>query len=311
MRAFRTFALQVLVFAVAAGAHAQATRTWVSGVGDDVNPCSRTAPCKTWAGAISKTATGGEINALDPGGVGALTITKSITIDGNAQHASTLHSGVNGFNINDSASATPNTAKVVLRNLAINGAGTTIGLNGIRFTSGKELTVENVFMETDSNRGIDIQTASAASPLVLVNIINTTIQNTTSGGIVINATGAGGPVKMSIFNSRVLRCASGLFAGQGSEVSISNSLMSHNTQVGIDTGGNAVVNVDNSTIMNNAIGVQATGSPTIRLSRNMIVQNATSGFRVNGGQIQSYLDNYFSGNGPNVGSLTNISANKQ
>ena len=61
-------------------AHAQATRTWVSGVGDDANPCSRTAPCKTFAGAISKTAAGGEINVLDPGGFGAVTITKSITI---------------------------------------------------------------------------------------------------------------------------------------------------------------------------------------------------------------------------------------
>jgi hypothetical protein len=68
----------------AAPAQAQATRTWVSGVGDDANPCSRTAPCKTFAGAISKTAPGGEIDALDPGGFGALTITKSITIDGAA-----------------------------------------------------------------------------------------------------------------------------------------------------------------------------------------------------------------------------------
>src|SRR3977135_1450404 len=31
-------------FLVSAPAQAQATRTWVSGFGDDVNPCSRTAP---------------------------------------------------------------------------------------------------------------------------------------------------------------------------------------------------------------------------------------------------------------------------
>src|ERR1700723_4431285 len=75
-------------------AHAQATRTWISGVGDDVNPCSRTAPCKTWAGAISKTSTGGEIDALDPGGFGAVTITKSITLDGGfGQVASVLTVG--------------------------------------------------------------------------------------------------------------------------------------------------------------------------------------------------------------------------
>src|SRR6201986_952393 len=77
-----------------APAYAQATRTWVSGVGDDVNPCSRTAPCKTFAGAISKTAAGGEIDSLDPGGFGTVTITKSITIDGGAgQVGSLLGSG--------------------------------------------------------------------------------------------------------------------------------------------------------------------------------------------------------------------------
>src|SRR6476620_8571994 len=92
-------------------AQAQATRTWVSGVGDDVNPCSRTAPCKTFAGAISKTAAGGEIDALDPGGFGAVTITKSITIDGTdgAGFGSILASSVNGVNVNDSATATPGT----------------------------------------------------------------------------------------------------------------------------------------------------------------------------------------------------------
>ena len=98
-------------------AQAQATRTWVSGVGDDANPCSRTAPCKTFAGAISKTAAGGEIDALDPGGFGGLTITKAITIDGGGgQVASVLVSGTNGINVD----AGP-TDVVTLRNLRING----------------------------------------------------------------------------------------------------------------------------------------------------------------------------------------------
>src|SRR3954465_2621874 len=89
--------------ALVAGAtpvHAQATRTWVSGVGDDINPCSRTAPCKTFAGAISKTAVGGEINAIDSGGFGSVTITKSITIDGSGVMASILASGTTGIIVN-------------------------------------------------------------------------------------------------------------------------------------------------------------------------------------------------------------------
>ena len=117
-----------------APAHAQATRTWVSGVGDDANPCSRTAPCKTWAGAISKTATGGEIDALDPGGFGTLTITKSITLDGGGgQVASILASGVNGINISAAGGV------VILRNLRINGAG---GTTGVAINSAATVVIE-------------------------------------------------------------------------------------------------------------------------------------------------------------------------
>jgi hypothetical protein len=110
--------------------YGQASRTWVSGVGDDANPCSRTAPCKTFAGAISKTAAGGEIDAMDPAGYGAVTITKAITIDGGGgQVASVLVSGTNGIVVQAGPSDV-----VILRNLRINGIGT--GINGIRFLSG-------------------------------------------------------------------------------------------------------------------------------------------------------------------------------
>ena len=91
----KVLAIAIFTFAFASMAQAQATRTWVSGVGDDANPCSRTAPCKTFAGAISKTAAGGEIDALDPGGFGAVTITKSITIDACCM-AGILAAGTNG-----------------------------------------------------------------------------------------------------------------------------------------------------------------------------------------------------------------------
>src|SRR5688572_7780893 len=97
----------------------QATRTWVSGVGDDANPCSRTAPCKTFAGAISKTAAGGEINVLDPGGFGGVTITKSITISSESFEAGVLVSGTNAIIINATT-----TSHVVLRGLDIEGLGT-------------------------------------------------------------------------------------------------------------------------------------------------------------------------------------------
>src|SRR5205814_3945124 len=114
-----------------APAQAQATRTWVSGVGDDANPCSRTAPCKTFAGAISKTATKGEINVLDPGGFGAVTITKSISIIAEGFLAGVLASSTNGVNINIvNATATD---VLVLRGLDINGNGT--GFTGVNIIS--------------------------------------------------------------------------------------------------------------------------------------------------------------------------------
>src|SRR6476646_5310138 len=122
--------------------YGQASRTWVSGVGDDANPCSRTAPCKTFAGAISKTAAGGEINALDPAGYGALTITRAITIDGGGgQVASVLVYGGNGINVSAGAADI-----VILRNLRFNGvvnSSSAPGINGIKYNSGGALVVEN------------------------------------------------------------------------------------------------------------------------------------------------------------------------
>ncbi len=168
-RLIRFLSTAALVVGFTTIAHAQATRTWVSGVGDDVNPCSRTAPCKTFAGAISKTATGGEISVLDPGGYGTLTVTKAITVDGGSGcgWGSTLFSSVNGFIINITTNLA--TDKVILRNLSINGAGTTLGVDGIRFLDGEQLTVENVRIFNFSGDGIEVNQAQASN-LFLKNV---------------------------------------------------------------------------------------------------------------------------------------------
>ena len=127
------------IFLAAAQLSAQATRTFISGVGDDANPCSRTAPCKTFAGAISKTAPGGEINVLDPGDFGAVNITKALTIDATGVEAGVLVSGGNGITVAAGA-----TDSVFLRGLDFVGLGT--GIDGIEFSSGLMLTVENCRM---------------------------------------------------------------------------------------------------------------------------------------------------------------------
>ena len=142
--------VSLVPFLASAPANAQATRTWVSGVGDDANPCSRTAPCKTFAGAISKTAAAGEINCLDPGGFGALTITKSINIICNGVIGGVLVAGTNGIVVNAGPSG-----KVILKGLDIDGSGS--GLNGIRFVAGSSLVVEDCTIYGMTGWGIQIQ----------------------------------------------------------------------------------------------------------------------------------------------------------
>ena len=150
----KSFVVVSFILAISSVAHAQATRTWVSGVGDDANPCSRTAPCKTFAGAISKTAASGEISVLDPGGFGAVTITKSITLNGDGTLAGILASLTNGVIINGA------NVNVTLRSLSINGAGN--GLNGVRFIQGSTLWMENVSITGFTGFGVDINRGAAA-----------------------------------------------------------------------------------------------------------------------------------------------------
>src|SRR3954453_19583197 len=131
-------ALALVALALPAAAMGQATRTWVSGVGDDANPCSRTAPCKTFAGAISKTANGGEINCIDPGGFGGVTITKSLTIKCHYTEGGVLVAGTNAIVVNAAA-----TDKVTLKGLDINGigVGTQTSLSGVKVLSARKVRV--------------------------------------------------------------------------------------------------------------------------------------------------------------------------
>src|SRR3974390_2866324 len=145
----------VTMLLVGSPAYAQATRTWVSGVGDDANPCSRTAPCKTFAGAISKTIAAGEIDCLDPGGFGALTITKAITIDCSGTFGSVLASGTNAIVVAAGAND-----RVVLRGISFDGVGN--GLNGVQFISGAQLNVERCFIARFTGAGINVAVSGNA-----------------------------------------------------------------------------------------------------------------------------------------------------
>jgi hypothetical protein len=276
-------AIAIFLFAFASMAQAQATRTWVSGVGDDANPCSRTAPCKTFAGAISKTFINGEIDCLDPGGFGTVTITKSITIDGSGTFGSILASGVNGVIINIAVNANDPLRQVVLRGLSINGAGasgavgTRTGLNGIRVTSNGAATVhvEDTFIQNFSQNGIVVESPTTTSHLVLRNV---TIRSCGIAGINMTASGAN-QTAFGFDNINVSECPDGIRAQNGSSGSIRGSTFTLNSTNGINAsqvGSNTFVNIDSSLITGSGTAINTATNAHVRISRMLISQNANA-----------------------------------
>jgi hypothetical protein len=279
-------------------AFAQATRTWISGVGDDANPCSRTAPCKTFAGAISKTAATGEINCIDPGGFGGVTITKSITLSCEGVTAGILIAATNGITINAAA-----TDVVRLRGLDLEGLSTIGGsLSGINVLNVGALYVTNVKINgfggtglAAGSNGFGISfTPGSNATLVLDNV--ELIRNGNpgspgnSGGVLIKP----GP-------------------GVTANVSISNSVIANGSNVGIraDTTGvvGAVINLDiaHNVVTNHGLGVlakapAATGTIAAMLSDSQVSLNSVSGVSANGtGATVRVGSSTITGNGTGVG----------
>jgi hypothetical protein len=268
--------------------HAQATRTWVSGVGDDANPCSRTAPCKTFAGAISKTAAAGEINCLDSGGFGAVTITKSITIDCTGVLAGVLVSGTNGIIVTDSGA---NSIAVTLRNLDINGLGT--GLNGISFLSGRSLRIEHVTIygfQAGSASGISMTAGSGAR----LSVNDVTITDCANG---VFANPISGNNISDIKNVRIWNITNGISAQGAAIMSVRESNISMSTVGVLESGvvgGQVTVSVSQFT--SNGTAVKANVGSYVAAFGNVFFQNGTV-FNTNGGAIYTDAKNVLAGNG--------------
>jgi hypothetical protein len=302
MKALRyLFILTLCAFSAVLVADAQATRTWVSGVGDDANPCSRTAPCKTFAGAISKTATGGEIDALDPGGFGAITITKSITFDGGGgQVASILVAGTDGIDVNAPAGSVVN-----LRNLRIQGLvgnGGSSGLNGINFTAGSVLHIEKCAIYGFSQNGINVNIGSGAQ----VFIDDTTSQDNTMTGLTVAGTtgGTAGEVHVSISNSHFSNNGVGVVAGDSSSMTIRTSDATGNLVAGFESYANtyaSAMSIADSMAANNVgVGVAAGGGSAatkVRVSNVSVFSNGVGFQAGTGGTIQSFGNNANTGTG--------------
>jgi len=332
MRRFSVIRLFAIVALGTAFMCGQATRTWVSGVGDDANPCSRTAPCKTFAGAISKTAPGGEIDALDPGGFGALTITKSITLDGGGgQVASVLVAGTNGITVAAGANDV-----VIIRNLRLDGllgsGNANAGINGINFISGKDLNIENCIIFGFNNNGVNIMLNQAAT----VHIVNTIIKNIGSCAPASCVTGQGdgvyaitntGAVSVTVDNSQIMVVAnSGVEAAANSRVAVNRSLISAAGSSGGKSVGNggsgsgSSLSFDNCELVYGGNGVTAINSSTAFVSNSTIAYNSGTAYNAITGTTLGIVNAYATGsatgaNGTNrvhnnaVGNPTYITGN--
>jgi parallel beta helix pectate lyase-like protein len=239
-------------------AEAQATRTWVSGVGDDANPCSRTAPCKTFAGAISKTAAGGYIDVVDPGGFGAVTITKSITIDGGPFMSGVLAAGTNGIVVNGMG------INVTLRNLDIEGAGS--GNIGVSILQAGAVHIEHCNIIDFTGGAINFNPSGAGS---LLFVLDTTTRHTL--GVLVNNG------RITIDNLRAEANAKGVFANANALVTVRRSTFSGGGEGVTTTAASAVINVEDSVITNNVFGVDASGGGTVRLGNTGVLSNSNTG----------------------------------
>jgi hypothetical protein len=297
-----------LAFAVAlvaaSAAEAQATRTWVSGVGDDANPCSRTAPCKTFAGAISKTATGGEINVLDPGGFGGVTITKSITISSESFEAGVLVSGTNAIVVN-----APTTAFVVLRGLDFEGLGT--GLNGIRFLAGKSLHVENCTINRFTQFGIDFNPSTAGASMVVKDTIIRNNLGVAGGGIRVRPSVLGVTPVAQLDNVTLDRNRIGLLVENTANATLVSSVVSNSTVQGINVnavtaGQIPLATLSASTIANNVLGVRVANSAQVRMTALTVTLNGTAVDSSGGGIVSSLGNNAVFGNGGGEGPFPTV-----
>jgi len=280
----RVLVLVCFTLGISIAANAQATRTWVSGVGNDANPCSRTAPCKTFAGAIIKTATGGEISVLDPGGYGAVTITKAITIDGGtgAGWGSILAASVHGIIINITTNLASD--KVILRNLSINGNNGG-AFNGIRFLDGAELVVENVELFNFGGAALNIaQVQNSKVTLEQVRIDNSTT------GISISTTN--GEAVVMARNVSVQKFTTGITANTNVRLGLYDSVIAHGTTGLATSGANSIINADDIFVSYCSTGVSGGGGSSINLSDSIVAQNSTglSG-TVNSFQGNSLINN--------------------
>lgn len=293
---FSITALFLLLLSFDSQAQAQASRTWVSGVGDDANPCSRTAPCRTLVGAFTKTAAAGQINLIDNAAVGALSINKSITIDATGAFAGILATSGNGVTINAGVDDI-----VVLRGLTIDGNNT--GLNGVRFIAGGSLIIERCTIANFLGNGILFEPTGTSHMVVrdstIIKCINPAVAGAGGAILVRSSTGL---ARATLNNVLMTRNLYGVRVEGNGRLSASNSVAASNTNNGFlvvaTLGQAAEMTLDGCRASNNGTnGVAAVFANAVAHITNTTSDHNTTGLLVqSGGQIISHKNNHVFGN---------------
>jgi hypothetical protein len=293
---FRASAAAILLFlGVGQAVHGQLARTWVSVNGNDGNNCSRATPCRTLATALVKSSAGGEIDVLDSGDFGTVTLNKAITV---------LAPGVlGGIQTSSGTAITVNAGtndKIVLRGLTIDGLGT--GLDGVSFVAGGALYVENCTVNNFGRYGIDFAPTSGGSKLFVTDVV---LRNngvgTTGLGLHLVATAAPGFIA-SVDGLRSENNVAGLKAETLGVVTVRNSLSANNgysgyTAVAPVGSGDVRLFIENSVSTHNGTsGVASVGQATVMLSNMVITDNQTGMAIGSGGAILSFGNNKVQGN---------------
>jgi hypothetical protein len=285
---FILFAIAVMILSSNSCLFAATMRTWVSGVGNDSNACSRTAPCATFAGALAKTTAGGVISVVDAGDYGPVTISQSVTIDGSGAGAGILASGT-GITVTAGASDT-----VILKGVNIDGAGT--GLTGVDFQTGGSLYVEKCTIANLTGNGITFAPTGASQLFITDTTIDSNVNPVPSpvpAGIYLSPAGSAVST-VSIDNIRIHGYAMGLYSKTHIKATVSNSVISGNSNQGIYAQGDSVVVAANCVLANNAkAGVQVNAANATVLINNDNIVNNVGGlvFGTSGGAVVSSGNN--------------------
>jgi hypothetical protein len=289
-----------------------ASRTFVSVNGNDVGSCPATSPCRALTYAIAQTVARGEIQILDSGGYGGVTIDKSITIAAaDGVYAGISVSSGTGITVDAGPSG-----RVALRGLTINAIGG--GATGINVVSAQAVQVDDCTISGFPDAGLRALPAAASSVYVRnsklrannVGIVAATIASGTMTlsveqsqfeanaiGLAITQLGAKGSVVKSRFvgnaegalvspsapSPATLDIRRSVFEGGGTAIRVGasavvtavSSLLSHNA-TGIDTEANGTSYVSDCTITRNGTGLQGSGA-AISLQDNRLLGNTTNG----------------------------------